>query len=231
MTPTFLDRVRNGLIVSCQAPDGSPLRGRGLMAAMAEAAAAGGAAAIRAEGLDDIRSIRAAVDLPILGLVKLRTDTTSVIITPLLEHVSALIEAGADMIAVDATLRPRGDGTTGPEFVALARELGVPILADVDALDAAVASEASGADAVSTTLSGYTHGEVPLLPDVQLVADCVRACAVPVIAEGRYYTPEQVAEAFDAGAWAVCVGGAITDPWKSTQRFVAGMHRTATARA
>lgn len=212
--------------MSCQAPDGSPLRGRGLMAVMAEAAAAGGAAAIRAEGIADIRSIRAAVDLPILGLVKLRMDTTPVIITPLLEHVTALIEAGADMIAVDATMRHRADGATGPEFVARARELGVPILADIDDLASAVASERHGADAVSTTLAGYTGGPIPLLPDLELVAACARECSVPVIAEGRFSTPDEVAQAFDAGAWAVCVGGAITDPWKSTQRFVAGMHRT-----
>lgn len=221
---TFLERVQNGLIVSCQAPDGSPLRGRDLMGVMAEAAAAGGAAAIRAEGLADIRSIRAVVDLPILGLIKFPSAGTPVIITPLLQHVIDLVEAGADMIAVDATLRRRLDGSTGPEFVARARELGVPILADIDDLDSAVAAAGAGADAVSTTLSGYTGGPVPLDPDLDLVAECARACTVPIIAEGRFNTPAQVAQAFAAGAWSVCVGGAITDPWKSTLRFVAGMH-------
>lgn len=221
---TFLERVQNGLIVSCQAPDGSPLRGRNLMGVMAEAAAAGGAAAIRAEGLADIRSIRAVVDLPILGLIKFPSAGTPVIITPLLQHVIDLVEAGADMIAVDATLRRRLDGSTGPEFVARARELGVPILADIDDLDSAVAAAGAGADAVSTTLSGYTGGPVPLDPDLDLVAECARACTVPIIAEGRFNTPAQVAQAFAAGAWSVCVGGAITDPWKSTLRFVAGMH-------
>lgn len=222
---TFLERVHNGLIVSCQAPDGSPLRGRGLMSVMAEAAAAGGAAAIRAEGLADIRSIRAAVDLPILGLIKAPSDGTPVIITPLLEHVIDLMEAGADMIAVDATLRRRADGMLGPEFVERARQLGACVLADIDDLPSAVAAAQNGADAVSTTLAGYTRGETPLLPDVALVAACAQSLSVPVIAEGRFSTPEEVAQAFDAGAWAVCVGGAITDPWKSTLRFVANMHR------
>ena len=77
---------------------------------------------------------------------------------------------------------------------------------------------------MSTTLSGYTGGPVPLDPDLDLVAECARACTVPIIAEGRFNTPAQVAQAFAAGAWSVCVGGAITDPWKSTLRFVAGMH-------
>ena len=224
MSKTFLDQVRNGLIVSCQAPEGSPLHGRNLMAVMAEAAASGGAAAIRAEGLADIRSIKSAVDLPVLGLIKAKSDASPVIITPLLQNVIDLMEVGADMIAVDATLRRRMDGTNGPEFIARARELGVPILADIDEIDAAVAAEKHGATAVSTTLSGYTNGDLPRLPDIDLVAACVRECSVPVIAEGRFATPSQVAQAFKAGAWAVCVGGAITDPWLTTRKFVANMH-------
>ena len=128
------------------------------------------------------------------------------------------------MIAVDATLRPRLDGMLGPEFVARARELGIPILADIDTLEAAVQAEQQGADAVSTTLAGYTGGDIPLFPDIDLVRACADACQVPIVAEGRFSTPAEVAQAFAAGAWAVCVGGAITDPWKSTQRFVAQMH-------
>ena len=88
MKKTFLEQIHNGLIVSCQAPEGSPLHGKGLMAVMAQAAEAGGAAAIRAEGLADIRSIKAAVSIPVLGLIKLITKDTPVIITPLIEQIS-----------------------------------------------------------------------------------------------------------------------------------------------
>lgn len=225
MSKTFLEQIHNGLIVSCQAPEGSPLHGKNLMSVMAQAAEDGGAAAIRAEGLSDVRSIKAAVSIPVLGLIKLITPDTPVIITPLIEHVSQLIDAGADMIAVDASLRKRLDGSTGPEFVARARQLGIPILADIDTLEAAIASEKAGADAVSTTISGYTSGPTPKVPDIALVGECAAAVKVPVIAEGRYYTPEDVARAFKAGAWSVCVGGAITDPWLSTKRFVAQMHQ------
>lgn len=225
MSKTFLEQIQNGLIVSCQAPDGSPLHGKNLMAIMAQAAEDGGAAAIRAEGLADVRSIKAAVSIPVLGLVKLITKETPVIITPLIEHISQLIEAGADMIAVDASLRKRLDGSTGPEFVSRARELGIPILADIDTLEAAIAAEKAGADAVSTTISGYTGGDVPKIPDIALVEKCASSVKIPVIAEGRYYTPEDVARAFKAGAWSVCVGGAITDPWLSTKRFVANMYQ------
>jgi N-acylglucosamine-6-phosphate 2-epimerase len=215
-----LDRLRNGLIVSCQAAPGSPLANRGLMSYMAEAAEAGGAVAIRAEGLRDISEIKKAVSIPIIGLVKLKSENTPVVITPLLEHVYQLMEAGADLIAVDATLRKRVDGTLGNDFVAQAKAVGAKILADIDDLESAIAAEKSGAVAVITTLSGYTNGPVPELPDLDLVKACSSHCAVPVIAEGRFNSPELVSQAFDAGAWSVCVGSAITDPWLSTKRFI-----------
>jgi N-acylglucosamine-6-phosphate 2-epimerase len=187
---------------------------------MAEAAEAGGAVAIRAEGLRDISEIKKAVSIPIIGLIKLKSENTPVVITPLLEHVYQLMEAGADLIAVDATLRKRVDGTLGNDFVAQAKAVGAKILADIDDLESAIAAEKSGAVAVITTLSGYTKGQVPELPDLDLIKSCSTHCAVPVIAEGRFNSPELVSQAFDAGAWSVCVGSAITDPWLSTKRFI-----------
>ena len=223
MNKGFLEQIKGGLIVSCQATAG-PLKGRGLMAAMAEAAEAGGAAAIRAEGISDIKAIKSVVKIPILGIIKLETKETPVIITPLLQNVVDLIEAGADMIAVDATLRKRANGDLGPEFISKARDFGIPILADIDNLESAIASEKAAADAISTTLAGYTGGVIPDQPDLQLVKDCVHRLNIPVIAEGRFATPDDVAAAFKAGAWSVCVGGAITDPYKSTIRFVKGIN-------
>jgi N-acylglucosamine-6-phosphate 2-epimerase len=222
-----LDRLRNGLIVSCQAAPDSPLANRGLMSYMAEAAEAGGAVAIRAEGLRDISEIKKAVSIPIIGLIKLKSENTPVVITPLLEHVYQLMEAGADLIAVDATLRKRVDGTLGNDFVAQAKAVGAKILADIDDLESAIAAEKSGAIAVLTTLSGYTKGQVPELPDLDLIKSCSTHCAVPVIAEGRFNAPELVSQAFDAGAWSVCVGSAITDPWLSTKRFIKSINNKA----
>ena len=227
MNGAALDRLRNGLIVSCQAAPGSPLANRGLMSYMAEAAEAGGAVAIRAEGLRDISEIKKAVSIPIIGLIKLKSENTPVVITPLLEHVYQLMEAGADLIAVDATLRKRVDGTLGNDFVAQAKAVGAKILADIDDLESAIAAEKSGAVAVITTLSGYTNGPVPELPDLDLVKACSSHCAVPVIAEGRFNAPELVSQAFDAGAWSVCVGSAITDPWLSTKRFIKSINNKA----
>ena len=194
---------------------------------MAEAAEAGGAAAIRTEGLRDITEIKKAVSIPIIGLIKLKSENTPVVITPLLEHVYQLMEAGADLIAVDATLRKRVDGTLGNDFVAQAKAVGAQILADIDDLESAIAAEKSGAIAVLTTLSGYTKGQVPELPDLDLIKSCSTHCAVPVIAEGRFNSPELVSQAFDAGAWSVCVGSAITDPWLSTKRFIKSINSKA----
>jgi N-acylglucosamine-6-phosphate 2-epimerase len=222
-----LDRLRNGLIVSCQAAPGSPLANRGLMSYMAEAAEAGGAVAIRTEGLRDITEIKKAVSIPIIGLIKLKSENSPIVITPLLEHVYQLLEAGADLIAVDATLRKRVDGTLGNDFVAQAKAVGAQILADIDDLDSAIAAEKSGAIAVLTTLSGYTNGPAPEFPDIDLVKSCSSHCAVPVIAEGRYNSPELVSQAFAAGAWSVCVGSAITDPWLSTKRFIKAINSKA----
>jgi N-acylglucosamine-6-phosphate 2-epimerase len=227
LTGSALDRIRNGLIVSCQASPGSPLANRGLMSYMAEAAEAGGAVAIRAEGLRDIAEIKKAVSLPIVGLIKLKSENTPVIITPLLENVYSLMEAGVELIAVDATLRKRFDGTLGNDFVAQATAIGAQILADIDDLESAIAAEKSGAVAVCTTLSGYTNGPVPEFPDLDLVKSCTTNCSVPVIAEGRFNTPELTKEAFDAGAWSVCVGSAITDPWLSTKRFIKAINSKA----
>lgn len=220
MTNSVLNKLRNGLIVSCQASPGSPLANRGLMSYMAEAAEAGGAVAIRAEGLRDISEIRKVVSIPIIGLIKSKNPNTPVIITPLLEDVYALLEAGSDLIAVDATLRKRLDGALGQEFVAQTKVAGAQVLADIDDLNSALESEKSGAVAVCTTLAGYTSDLVPEFPDIDLVKSCSSHCAVPVIAEGRYHSPELVKQAFDAGAWSVCVGSAITDPWLTTKRFI-----------
>ena len=227
MNVAMLDRLRNGLIVSCQAAPGSPLANRGLMSYMAEAAEAGGAVAIRAEGLKDISEIKKAVSIPIVGLIKLKSEHTPVVITPLLEHVYQLLEAGVDLIAVDATLRKRADGTLGNDFVAQAKAIGAVVVADIDNLESAIAAEKSGAVAVFTTLSGYTNGPVPELPDLELVKLCANQCSVPVIAEGRFNSPELTKQAFDAGAWSVCVGSAITDPWLSTKRFIKSINSKA----
>jgi N-acylglucosamine-6-phosphate 2-epimerase len=219
-----LEAMRGGLVVSVQAPPGSPLANPETMSAIARAAELGGAAGIRAEGPEEVRAIKRAVAVPVIGLLKRDVPGSPVRITPGLGDARVVADAGADVVAVDATLRTRSGGMTTGDFLgALVAELELPVLADVDSLEAAVAARAAGADAVATTLSGYTgEGPTPDTPDLELVARLVRELDCPVLAEGRYATPGDVRAALDAGAFAVVVGTAITDPVTLTRRFAAG---------
>ena len=216
----MLERMRGGLVVSVQAAPGSPLAAPEHLAAIARAVEGGGAVGIRTEGVDAIRAIRDAVDVPVIGLVKRQTPGTDVYITPEIADVAAVAEAGADLVAVDATERPRADGTGGPEFVAAASaELPGRIVADVDTESAGRAAAEAGAAAIATTLSGYTTADTPSGPDIPLVSQLSQAIVVPVFAEGRYSTQEEVWAALGAGAFAVVVGTAITNPEALTRRL------------
>jgi putative N-acetylmannosamine-6-phosphate epimerase len=216
--PPAVLALRGRLIVSCQATAGDPTYGPHFMAAFARAAQLGGAAGIRASGPDDIRAIKAATGLPVIGIQKAPGPDGRTLITPSLELARPLVAAGADIVALDATDRPRPGGLTAAQLIARLRaELRVPIMADVEWPAEAFAAVDAGADLVAPTLSVYHLPDYT--PDIELVRTLARL-PVPVIAEGNFWTPEQVRAAFDAGAWAVVIGSAITRPWLITQRFV-----------
>lgn len=222
MSPAWL--ARGGLIVSCQARPDNPLHGPVFMAAMARAAAEAGAIAIRANGAADIAAIRAAVELPIIGIRKRATPGFDVEITPGLSDVAEIIAAGAQAVALDATARSR-DGEELPALIAgIKARWGCAIMADVATLAEGAGAAALGCDLVATTLSGYT-ADSPRLPgpDFDLIAALVARVDTPVIAEGRFTTPEEVRRAIALGARAVVVGTAITNPREIARRFVAGM--------
>lgn len=221
--PEIIARLRGGLIVSCQALPHEPLHGSEIMARMALAAWQGGAVGIRANTPQDIRAIREAVPLPLIGIYK--DGDAAVYITPTLEHGRAVARAGADIVALDATSRPRPDGRTLAETIAaLHAEFAIPVMADVSTFDEGLAAVEAGADLVSTTLSGYTpYSPQQEGPDLALVAALAERLTVPVIAEGRISTPALARAALEAGAFAVVVGAAITRPQWITARFVAAL--------
>ncbi|GEP48080.1 N-acetylmannosamine-6-phosphate 2-epimerase [Microbacterium saccharophilum] len=219
---TIIDRLAGGLVVSCQAYPGEPMRDPRTMAQIARAAVIGGAAGIRLQGLDDIREA-ADLDVPVIGLWKDGKD--GVFITPTLAHARAVADAGADIVAIDGTRRPRPDGLTLAETIAQLREThDVLVMADCGSLQDALAAEAAGADILGTTLSGYT-GERPKTvgPDLELIAQVRAACTAPIMAEGRIHSPADARAARNAGADAVCVGTAITHPATITSWFVAAL--------
>ena len=210
------------LAVSCQARADNPLHGPVFMAAMAQAAEQGGALALRANGPADIAAIRAVSALPIIGILKRWDDRFPVYITPDFASAEAIAAAGADIIAIDATDRPR-DGEPLDRLIGRIRdELGKPVFADCATLEDGVRAAALGASYIATTLSGYTpetEARKALGPDIALIAALARAVSVPIIAEGRFELPEQLEIAFEAGAHAVVIGTAITNPREITRRF------------
>jgi N-acylglucosamine-6-phosphate 2-epimerase len=192
------------------------------MAAMARAAKMGGAIAIRANTPVDIAAIRQAVDLPIIGLYKQVIPPFDVYITPTIESATEISLAGTDIIALDATDRSRPAGKTASDLIIeIKKTLYKPVLADIDNVNSGLAAEHAGADAVSTTLSGYTVDSPKLSgPDFDLIKQLVDCLEIPVIAEGRFWTTEEMAHAFELGAYAVVIGAAITRPQLITRRFV-----------
>lgn len=212
--------MRGKLIVSCQAYPGEPMRSPTIMAAVALSVVNGGACAIRAQGIEDLRAIRPLVDVPLIGLVK-RGDA-GVFITPTVQDALDCVAAGADVVALDGTPRPRPDGRLLHESIDAVHRTGALVMADCGSLNDAVYSVAAGADCVGTTLAGYT-GERPITsgPDLDLLAELTDAVTVPIIAEGRIRTPEDAAACLATGAYAVAVGTAITHPERITRAFLA----------
>lgn len=224
----ILDALQQGLIVSCQAPIGSPLRQPTIMAAMARAAEMGGAVGIRAHGVEDITAIKALVSVPVIGIYKLPLAGFDILITPTLESAREIAAAGADIIALDATHRPRPDGLTPGQAIQLyKRELGLPIMADIATLDEGIAAAEAGADIVATTMSGYTpYSPQQTSPDFDLIAALAAHIRTPIITEGRIASPEDARRALDLGAYAVVVGTAITAIDWVTQRYVTALRDT-----
>lgn len=216
----FINQVRGKLIVSCQALPGTPLDDPYILAAIAKAVEIGGAAALRADGAKNIAAMRRVTELPIIGIRKTE-NRQETYITPRFEHAQEVAEAGADLIALQAT-NPRLDNCP-PLSILIARihsELGLGVMADISTVAEAEEAMAAGADLVATTLSGYTpHTAHRETPDLELVYELARR-GIPVIAEGCYHTPQQVVKALENGAIAVVAGTAITMPDRITRLFV-----------
>ena len=226
----FFHRIRCGLIVSVYtAEEQNPhFNTSGAMHALAESVEAGGAVAVRVN-LRWVPLFKEVTSLPIVGIKKVFRGK-ELRITPTLKEASQLIEAGADSIAIDVSKRARFDDLTLEEFISeIKKQLNCIVLGDLSIYEEGVNAEKWGVDGVITTLSGYTPyspnygslGEIPVKePDFELIKRLSKALSIPIIAEGRFNTPEKAAEALVCGAHAVVVGTAITNPYKITQLYV-----------
>ncbi|BCM19168.1 N-acetylmannosamine-6-phosphate 2-epimerase [Mesorhizobium sp. J8] len=205
------------LVVSCQAEAGLPLDAPGHIAAMARSVVLGGAAGVRIEGAANIAAVRAAVETPLIGLIKARRHDTEVYITPTLDDVAAVVEAGADIVAIDATARPR-PAELKAMFASIAAR-GRLSMGDVATLDEGRRALDAGADLISTTMAGYTnYSSDQRGPAFALMEELARA-GLPFVAEGRIWSPHEAVHCFELGARFIVVGGAITRPDAITRRF------------
>ena len=219
-----------GLIVSSQALEGNPLRNSEYLAVMAQAAAFGGAKAIRANGVEDIREIRKRTDLPIIGIDKRKDGSGRTVITPDFAGAQRIKEAGATIIALDVTDYPSDITEDRATLIRrIHEELGMMVMADISTAEEAVKAAQMGVDAVSTTLAGYipgalhTDGElyVPNFALIQEIADRQLDCVL--VAEGRIWERGDLAKAFALGAQAVVIGKAVTNPMAITKYFLSAV--------
>jgi|HubBroStandDraft_2_1064218.scaffolds.fasta_scaffold285105_2 putative N-acetylmannosamine-6-phosphate epimerase len=164
----LLNHLTGQLVVSCQAAAGSPLEETSHIVALARAAVIGGGRGVRIESVANVTAVRLAVDAPIIGIVKARHPDTDVFITATSAEVAALATAGADIIAFDATRRPRPEPVTQLNSAVHAR--GRIAMADISTLDEAKAAIADGADFVSNALRLYFLFPLRCRPRFQPVA-------------------------------------------------------------
>lgn len=219
----ILQKLKGGLIVSCQALEKEPMHSSFIMGRFAVAAAEGGAVGIRANGISDITEIKKQVKLPVIGIVKKDYADSEVYITPTKKEIDELLDAEAEVIAMDATLRKRPGGADLKDLVAYIRKSSpdTAIMADIaDEADLMYAA-AIGFDLIGTTLRGYTAAtKETTIPDIGFIERAVRSVPVPLVAEGGIREPKELKEIFSRGVFAAVIGGAITRPQNITRRFV-----------
>lgn len=190
---------------------------------MAEAAWRAGCKCIRTSSVRDVKEIKRKTKLPVIGLIKRVYEGYESYITPTMREVDELVEADADIVALDCTMLSRGDGLTVSEFLHEIRKKypDIVLMADISTLDEGIQAWKCGVDLVGTTMSGYTpYSPQKDEPDYELVGNLARSVDIPVIAEGKVHYPEQAKKMLELGAYAVVVGGAITRPLEIAQRFM-----------
>lgn len=221
----LLESLKGGLIVSCQVQKDDPIYSEDITVLMAKGAQWAGAVAIRSEHPDQIRQIKAEIDLPIIGLYKIWKEGSDVFVTPTIEAVREVMDAGADIVALDCTFQKSHDGNVASELIKQVKKEYPDsiIFADISTYEEAKEAIKNGADIVAPTLYGYT-------PETQHIEganyrEFARMCRdfkdeAYVMMEGHIYTPEDAMKCLFLGAHSVVVGSAITRPHLIAKRFV-----------
>ena len=221
-----IEDIRQKLLVSCQPEAQESFYNTAFVTGMAQAALLGGAGGLRLSGPENIAAVKQVTSAPVIGIWKQQYAGSEVYITPTLKEALALLEAGADIIALDATQRHRPQESL--ESIVSHLKGKVCLMADVSCLKEALWAEQLGFDCAGSTLAGYTEAtrdSVTQGPDFALIQAMVKKLQIPVIAEGRISTPEEAAKVLELGAHAVVVGSAITRPQVITRTFLAKMQK------
>ena len=223
----ILSKMQDQILVSCQAYEPNPHATLEDMVKMAVASKMGGCVGFRANSPEHVKAIRAEIgeDAVIIGIWKLFEEGNDVYITTTMEAVDALVEAGADVVALDCTDRVNTYGYKGVTLVPqiLEKYPDLVIMADCSTIEEARAAKEQGADILASTMSGYTsYTEERKKKDVdlELLSQMREIEGAFVLAEGRIWTREDAVAAFKAGADCLVIGTAITNPWTITMRFV-----------
>ena len=223
----ILNRIKGTVVVSVQAMPNEALYLEQCMIGMMKSVVNGGAGALRLAGARDVKNAKKLFNLPIIGLTKPNIIPKNykelVYITPNIKEVIELVEAGADVIATDATQRKRPNNEKLQDLIKYIHINKRLAMADISTLEEGLNAKELGADIISTTLAGYTleSANSPANePDFELLKQLVEQTQLPVVLEGRIWEPEQVNKAFELGAHCVVIGSAITRPQLITKRFV-----------
>lgn len=219
-----IEAIKGKLIVSCQALPDEPLHSPVIMGRMALAAQEGGAGGIRANTKEDILEIKRVVNLPIIGIVKRTYSDSLVYITPTMSEVDELVEAGAEIIAIDATKELRPGNVSLEVFFNEVKEKypAQKFMADCSTLEEAISADQMGFDYIGTTLVGYTQytlGTLIEADDFSLIKNMLMHIKKPIIAEGNINSPEKARRVLELGCYSVVVGSAITRPQWITKKF------------
>ena len=217
----MLDKIKGGLIISCQALENEPLHSSFIMGRMAKAAKEAGAVGIRAQGVEDIIEIKEVTKLPVIGIIKRDYKDSEVFITPTKKEVDELLKSKCEMIALDCTNRVRPNNEDLGELIKYIKSYKVLVMGDISTYEEGVNAEKLGVDCVSTTLSGYTSYSPKIdFPDYDLMKKLSNDLKIPVIAEGKINTPEELKKAYEMGIYSAVVGSAITRPQIIGKKFV-----------
>ena len=220
----IVNRLKRKVVVSVQAMPNEPLYN--CITEMMQSVIKGGAGGLRVAGARDVKIAKKLFDVPVIGLTKPDVIPANwqeiVYITPTQKEVIELIEAGADIVAFDGTMRKRPNNAKLEDLIKYIKINKKISMADISTLEEGINAEKFGANMLSTTLSGYTQfsqnrGDEP---DFELLEQLVENTNLPVVLEGRIWEPEHVTRAFELGAHCVVIGSAITRPQLITKRFI-----------